>query len=330
MRMLAITSAALLSALRFWTAGYVTRPLRRMTLAAEGIARGEPVDKLRELRADEVGDLSRSLTSMATRLQERLELLAEERNKLVAVLSGMVEGVLAIDREERVLHLNRAAAQMLELPAGENLAGRSLAEVTRFPPVGNALHHALRTGESRRGEVLPEVDGSGRVLELTASALRSASGEVNGAVLVLHDVTELRHLETVRRDFVANVSHELKTPLAALRGILETLEEDHEMPAELRRDFVERAGRQTARLAAIVADLLSLSRLERREPVQSEELELRELTRDSIAHFEGGERCPTGPHPFGLRRPGPGRGRRAGDLSPDRRQPPQQRRSLQP
>jgi two-component system phosphate regulon sensor histidine kinase PhoR len=108
-------------------------------------------------------------------------------------------------------------------------------------------------------------------------------------VLVLHEVTELRRLETLRRDFVANVSHELKTPLTAIRGLVETLEDDDAMPAELRRRFLGKIRVQGEHLAAQVADLLTLSRLESLErPLEMERMDLRDLARQALALHQGG------------------------------------------
>ena len=123
-------------------------------------------------------------------------------------------------------------------------------------------------------------------IELRASAIRDGAGELFGAVLVMHDVTELRRLENVRRDFVANVSHELKTPLTAIRGMIETMIDDPEMPKEMQSRFLDRVRDQSMRLSALVTDLLSLAKIEANEGRGERTLiDLRARLRDAVARF---------------------------------------------
>jgi two-component system phosphate regulon sensor histidine kinase PhoR len=141
----------------------------------------------------------------------------------------------------------------------------------------------MRNGSEQNREVRLPAERRDRVLLLQASPLRDAAGELSGAVLVLHDVTELRHLEEVRRDFVANVSHEVKTPLTAIRGMVETILEDPSMDEPTRNRFLERVRSQAGRLSALVTDLLTLSRVERREEAPEKgTLDLRGPVRESF------------------------------------------------
>ncbi|RPJ44875.1 MAG: PAS domain-containing protein, partial [Candidatus Latescibacterota bacterium] len=195
------------------------------------------------------------------------------------------EGVIAIDRSENVLHLNLAAARLLETDR-EAAIGRSVADVTGVREVREILTRAL--GEAR--EITLETKlytGAGkRKIEMRASPLRDSDGRLAGAVLVFNDVTELRRLEAVRRDFVANVSHELKTPVTAIRGLVETLIDDAEMPADRKLDFLRRIRDQSLRLSSLITDLLTVSRVESGEwAPELERLDLREIAQRSMRYL---------------------------------------------
>ncbi|MFQ5479401.1 MAG: sensor histidine kinase [Candidatus Binatia bacterium] len=178
----------------------------------------------------------------------------------MAVLASMVEGVLVVDERNRVVVINAAAAQLLRCDASK-AAGKPLVELVRLPSLQRFVDATLQSAASREDEVIID-DGGRRHLQLHGSRLADPAGQGSTAVVVLHDVTRLRRLETVRREFVANVSHELKTPITSVQGFLDTLRDGAvDDPATARR-FVEIAGRQADRLGAIIEDLLTLSRLE--------------------------------------------------------------------
>jgi two-component system phosphate regulon sensor histidine kinase PhoR len=262
--------------------------LDRMAHAAEAIARGEYGAARPYAGSEELGRLASALDAMASDLRARVDAVEGDRNKVLAILAGMVEGVIAVDAEERVVHMNAVAGRLLRVvPA--TAEGRRIWEVTRAVEVSQLLDSARRGGRELSGEVrLPTPSGaaSGRLIELRASPLRGAGDEVAGAVVVLHDVTELRRLEAVRRDFVANVSHELKTPLTAIRGLVETLLDDHEMDPAVRSSFLERIRDQAARLSTLVGDLLTLARIESQEHASERvRIDLRGPLRECAARF---------------------------------------------
>ncbi len=200
---------------------------------------------------------------------EQVEQLRAERNQLTAVLGGMVEGVVAIDLDRHVLHLNAVAAKWFRRPAPESAVGRPIYELSRQPEISGALIEAMeRRRQVSRTFTLArfagQVDGPNR-FELNASPLLSSRRDdevVEGAVAVIHDITELERLESVRRDFVSNVSHELKTPLTAIHGYVETLLEADPIDGPTRGRFLRKIRRQSNRLGALVSDLLTLSRIE--------------------------------------------------------------------
>lgn len=252
------TAVALL--LGFLHARRVTLPLSEMAAVAEAIAGGDYQSRVETSSTDELGDLARSFNTMSTALARSIATVRADRNKLTAVLSSMVEGVVAVDRDERVVHMNRVAGRLMGVDP-EAALGQPIWEVTRIPELLETLGDALRREELVHRRVCL-VGTPDRILELNATPLDAGGGLVAGAVLVLDDVTQLRRLETMRRDFFANVSHELKTPITVIRGMAETLLDDPEAPPEVHQRFLKKIRNQSDRLANLVNDLLSLSRLE--------------------------------------------------------------------
>ncbi len=261
----------------------MTKPLTEMASVAHGIASGEYTRRVRIGGEDEVAGLADSFNRMADELEKRIKTITFDRNKLLAILRGMGEGVIAVDRQERVLHINSVAAKMLGADPEASL-GRPVWEVTRLPEITQALGEAMRRVTSVNEQVHMPARIRDRVIELQASPLQEATGEISGAVAILNDVTEMHRLEEVRRDFVANVSHELKTPLTALQGLVETILGDKSMDGETQRRFLTKVRGQTARLSALVKDLLTLSRVESQKPELGRELlDLREVVEQSVS-----------------------------------------------
>ncbi|MBM4016373.1 MAG: PAS domain-containing protein, partial [Planctomycetes bacterium] len=255
-----------------------------LTAAARALADGAPQAVIvRGGGDDELGELARSFERMSARLRERLSDLESERAKLAVVLEGLAEGVLAVDAQERLLHCNAAARRMLGLPPAAGLL-RPLVELVRTPELVAALRLEGGTPEvdgARSREVRHRSDERERVLLVRAASLPSG-----GAVAALLDVTELRRLETVRRDFVANVSHELKTPLAAMRGLVETLVDDPGMDPDRHRRFLGKLGGHVQRLADLATDLLQLARAEADAPARHVQ-DLAEPAARAVERFAG-------------------------------------------
>lgn len=250
-----------------WWALRIVRPLRRLDDVVSAAARGEIDERLALRGSRELAELGRSANEMLDALRERLSGMRREQLEKDAILAGMSEGVVAVDQDQRVVLANAAAREMLGA-IDRDPRGQPIWEVTRVPEVVQTVAACILENRHLRTEARVAGDDP-HMLELGAaplsmgSAVRDEGGEAaRGCVLVLRDVSGLRHLEQVRRDFVANVSHELKTPLTAMRGFLETVLEYPDMPAAVRTDFLHKAERNTARLAAIVTDLMTLARAE--------------------------------------------------------------------
>ena len=251
--------AALIS---LWVSRRISRPLVEMKRGAERFAGGELDRRLPVYKGEEMGGLAEAMNQMAAQLNDRLQTVVSQRNEQEAVLASMIEGVLAVDHQEGILRINRAAATLLGTNP-ELAVGRSLQEVVRKPELQRFITESLQSRTSIEADMTLLYQGEDRFLQTHGTPLRGSDGQTIGALIVIHDVTRLRRLENLRRDFVANVSHELRTPITAIKGAVETLLAGaNENPEDSQR-FLEIANRQSDRLNSIIEDLLSLSRLER-------------------------------------------------------------------
>lgn len=257
----ALLSTAIGLVLAYVFARRVTRPLSEVSALIDDFGRGNTTRRMRISGGDEFQELAQAVNSMFDELEQRLARIRRDRSQREAVMTALTEGVLAVDRSERVRFINNEARELLSAGDGD-LRNVPVRELTRIPEVGQIITRCLEEGRQIRGEATLARREGERVIELGASPFSDEEGETHGCVLALHDVSEVHRLEGVRRDFVANVSHELKTPLTSMRGFLETVIEDPEMAPGDRQRFLQRAYDNTERLAAIVTDLLSLARLE--------------------------------------------------------------------
>lgn len=252
--------AVVLGLVSFVIAERLSRPLTEMTRVATHFAAGDLHFRLSEPGVKELSELARAMNRMAEQLDERIRLIIDQRRELEAVLAGMVEGVVAVDREDRILRLNAAAGRLLGVDPGV-ARGRSIQAAVRNPDLQRFVARALESEAPVETEIALRRDEE-MTLQAYGAPLRDAQGARIGALLVLHDVTRLRRLETVRRDFVANVSHELKTPVTAIKGFVETLIEGAHREEKDRLRFLGIIEQQAERLQSIIEDLLSLSKIE--------------------------------------------------------------------
>lgn len=271
----------LILAASYWLALDLSRLVSALKTGTQAIAAGDLGRRLDTSGVTELSLLSHSINQLADSLVRQLETAQADSAKFEAILSGMVEGVVAIDSEERLLHLNSAAADLFGLDARDT-PGRKIWEVLRVPGLLEALQSALQGREVAASELRMLDSGEEKVVETVCAPLTGAGGAVAGAVAVLHDVTRLRQLEHLRREFVANASHELKTPLTAIQGLTETLLDDAAMPAATRTRFLAKLRDQSQRLEALVNDMLTISRAESREDAfEHLPLDLREIVQES-------------------------------------------------
>ncbi len=240
-----------------------SRAISELHRAISALGEGRLTRPVRSQVGGPVGRLARLFDEVAPRLEAKISQLEQDRQQLSAVLSGMSEGVIAIDTRRRLLFANASADNLFGL--GAESVGRLVPEVIRSPQVQEAVEATLAGREPHRGEIMVAGRDAGlrvvpRVLSVHGTPL---SGSLpGGAILVFHDVTDLRRLERMRQDFVANASHELKTPLASIKAYTETLLDWalHDETVNVR--FLNRIDEQADRLNQLIMDLLSLARLE--------------------------------------------------------------------
>lgn len=238
----------------------VLRALRRLAAERDAIRDGlaalpNPQGGTASLPENRLG-LDRPLKEAGGRIQRTIAGLEDEVREREAVLHGMLEGVVALDSSRRVLMINPSAERLLRVKPA---MGQPIAEVVRSAAFHDLIEEILST--ERPGEVEFDLEGGTR-LRVLGDVFRGPAGEVRGAVLVMSDVTEVRRLERIRRDFVANVSHELKTPITIIQGYMETLLDEEDGDPAVRKNFIRTVASNAGRMHRIIEDLLALSRVE--------------------------------------------------------------------
>jgi two-component system phosphate regulon sensor histidine kinase PhoR len=239
----------------------ISRPIEDIKKGAECFASGDFECRLPVSNSEEIAGLSEAMKRMALQLHERINTIIRQRNEIEAVLSSMVEGVIAVDMEERVISMNHAAVHMFGCDPSK-AQGRSVQEVIRNTVLQQFVTRALSSKEPVEKDIILSSDGD-RFLSGHGTLLYDAQGKQIGALIVLNDVTRIQKLEKIRRDFVANVSHEIKTPITAIKGFVETLRDGAVKNLEDAERFLSIIEKHVDRLEAIIEDLLTLSRIER-------------------------------------------------------------------
>jgi two-component system phosphate regulon sensor histidine kinase PhoR len=285
-RRAAMTAIAVAIPLALAVSWILSAPLARRVQAIATVASrysaGDLSRSTYDYGTDELGSVARVLDASVQELGGRIEELSRDRARMGAILAGMVEGVLVVDRQGRLQLVNRAAQSMLRVNA--SAIGRPYLEVLRHPDVAAQLTRALRGDEVGSQEVALARD-PGRTFMAGAAPVSGTGG--GGAVLVLHDITDLRRADQIRRDFVANVSHELRTPLTAIRGYVEALLDEGAggaADAESTHKFLEIIARHTTRMERLVKDLLRLARLDaRQEALEMARCDVRQIFSGVVA-----------------------------------------------
>jgi two-component system phosphate regulon sensor histidine kinase PhoR len=237
----------------------ITRRIGRLKEFSRSVEEGDFRPLSLDRHRDELADLSGTLSQTALKLDRTISNLTDERNRSAAVLASMEEGVAVIGNDQRVLYCNRAFCQAAGVP-NISCEGRPITEIIRHSDLLSYVQKTLTGGETIHGEV---VVGSIRTrsFAVTAAPIRSDAA-TTGAVLVLHDISEIRRLERARRDFIANISHEFKTPLTAIQGFAETLLGGALEDEQNRRRFLEIIREHALRLGRLTDDLLKLAQIE--------------------------------------------------------------------
>ncbi len=240
----------------------LSKPIRLMRAGALRFASGDFTTKLTIPKSEELGELARTLNSMAESLDERIQTITRQKNELNAILGSLNEGVIAVDNNERIISLNPAAARILNIEQ-ENAPGFLIPEVVRNSSLQKFLVSSLSSIERIETVFSLSTPDGDITIQAYGTLLQDHTMQPQGAVLVLNDITRIKKLENIRKDFVANVSHELRTPLTSIKGFVETIRcGEYQLPDDVNR-FLDIISSKTDNLCSIVEDILTLSSIER-------------------------------------------------------------------
>ena len=265
----------------------LTKPVEFLRESAERFARGELDHRIKTIGLEEFSSVAESLNQMADKLSQAFLALKRKGNELDSVLSSMAEGVLAVSSEGKVLSINRAGELMLNLKA-EQCLGKQLYEVVRVPSLIQLVEKVLATRSSKE-ETISIHNGEERVLRVVGYVMKGIGNESEGAVLVLRDITREVRLEKIRKDFVANVSHELRSPITSIKGYAETLLEGRLEDTENVEKFLKIIVKHANRLNQILESILTLARVERdadSKTLQLKETRISEVLLSAVANHE--------------------------------------------
>ena len=267
----------------YWLAMSFARPLRQMTLIAKNYAHGRYQLRIPSQRRDEIGDLARSLNQMADISSQRFDIIKTERDQLSTILKSMNEGVITVTSEGLITHVNAAACRMLRT-SGERCLGQALKDIDG----SDNLDQAFRQCQQQQTSVerIIQLDGYtfSRHYRLHVTLLKQSHRA--DAILVLQDITAVQRIDKMRADFVANASHELKTPITAIRGFAEALIEDDTIDHAIQQRFMRKIHGQSIRLSALVSDLLALSRLESNDEAYNTQVDLQRVVQRVCANLQ--------------------------------------------
>ncbi len=252
--------ALLAGALILYVSHRINRPMAQLHAASMKFAEGDLNFRVDIPHGQDFADLADAMNNMAAQLQDRIDAVTRQKNELEAVLSGMAEAVLVFDSQERLARINLAAERLFQIDP-DRMKGRSVQEAIRNTELHRFVRKTFEGPGSAEGDITV-MGNPDRFLQAHGTILWEGDHQKKGVIVVLNDVTRLKNLERIRRDFVSNVSHELKTPITSIKGYLETLKDGALDDPEDAHRFLDIIIKHTDRLSAIIEDLLSLSRIE--------------------------------------------------------------------
>lgn len=253
-------SGVVAAILVIWIAAHFSGRVSEIARTARRYSEGELSYRVRTSGSPELADLGESLNRMAEQLAQHIAEVEGRQLEQQAMLQSMASGVLALDPEQRVMTMNRSTERLFGVEEAD-CRGRLMQEVIRQPELHRLVQRALADSEAATSEFA--VHGRKQpIVQAVCRALRDAEGRARGLLIVLNDVTESRRFESLRSDFAANVSHELRTPITNIKGYIDTLMEVGWEDTEQARRFLEIIARNSDRLAAIVEDVMALTKLE--------------------------------------------------------------------
>ena len=264
-------------------AAQTIRPINRMIQVSRRFSKGDFSRKIIQVSKDEIGELAATLNKMAQDIEDKIKEVKTQNQELAAIFNSMIEGVIVIDKTGYIISVNPTIEKIFTI-LRKDVEGKVFLEAIRNNDIAEVISAALKKGKSVSNEIAL-IYPVRRIFEVNATPIFD-NNVISGCLVVVHDITEIRRLETVRSDFVANVSHELKTPLTSIKGFVETLLDGALDDKENNRNFLKIIHDHAERLDSLVNDLLSLSHLESKEiMLKKTDFNLRQQVEDVISGF---------------------------------------------
>ncbi|MDZ7264962.1 MAG: ATP-binding protein [candidate division KSB1 bacterium] len=263
----------------------VTAPILKIVDIAKRIAAGDLDRNFPRGRTDELGQLALILEQLTERLKNQIALISNERSKLQDILTNLDAGVIVLDQHKNIIHVNPRVFEMLSL-SGEGAGHQNVLELIRDEQLLAAIDLSLQQGQKITGEIERFIQHQKTFVSYIVTPFLPTAPQAPGALIQFYDISTIKKLEAIRKDFVANASHELKTPLTAIVGYTETLLEGAAEKASERIKFLRRIREQAQRLEFLISDLLKLSELEREQPIELKPVELVALIHEITDDFK--------------------------------------------
>jgi two-component system phosphate regulon sensor histidine kinase PhoR len=261
----------------------IIKPIDKIIHISRKFSSGNFSHKILLDSRDEIQELGDTLNRMADSLEDKIKKVEIKNQQLKAILESMVEGIIVTDKSGHIISLNPTVEKIFSI-LKQDAEGKLFLEIIRNNDIADIINYVLKNSKFKSCEI-SLVWPVQRIFEINATPIFEKDS-ISGCLLVIHDITEIRRLETMRRDFVANVSHELKTPLTSIKGFVETLLEGALEDKENSRHFLQIIQSHANRLDNLVNDLLDLSHLESQEiKLEKEKVNLKALTDDILASF---------------------------------------------
>jgi two-component system phosphate regulon sensor histidine kinase PhoR len=255
-------------------------PVKKLTQMSRKIADGELDHEVQMASRDEVGELATAFNLMTSKIREMVNVITSERDRMGVILSNMGDGILVVDSDSRITTINRAAEKMLHI-SKDSVIGHSVAEKVREYELDEILQRCIETKKQQSGSL--EVSATKQFLLVIATPLE----DEGGCLLLLQNLTELRRLEKVRRDFVSNISHELRTPIASVKALAESLQEGALDDPSVAKDFLARIDAETDKLTQMVQELGELASIESGEaPLRKEPVSIAEVIEQAVQRLK--------------------------------------------
>lgn len=270
-----IIALAITTILGYLLSRTITKPIKEIREQAENISQGDYKQEVKIYGRDEIGDLGQTFNLMAVKLDNAMDLLSEEKEKLANILTNMSDGVVATDKAGKIILINQRATELLDIDEADLQDSTLSAELSKV----------LSPDKSESIIYRYTKNGKERILKLTKSDLQ-VDNQKTGEIIVIYDVTKDQQHEQMRKDFVANVSHELRTPLTTIKSYIEALEDGAIRDEKIASNFINVANQETDRMVRLVNDLLMLSRIEGEElhPIRSQ-VSIHGLIEDVVDRF---------------------------------------------